>query len=82
MENLKLIFLCGIISLTTVIVSSQNTNYFGVAFSPYVKNGPPFPNWDSYTLEEIKQMLRIVVADNRHNSISTYGMGVACKLTL
>jgi hypothetical protein len=50
-------------------------NYFGVAFSPYVKNGPPFPNWDTYSLDEIKQMLRVIL--RYHNSVSTYGMGVA-----
>lgn len=54
--------------------TAQDINYFGAAFSPYVKN-PPFPNWDSYTLDEIKEMLRIVLT--KHNSISTYSMGVA-----
>lgn len=59
------------------LVASQSINYFGVGFSPYVKKGPPFPNWDTYTKDEIKQMLRIILT--KHNSVSTYGMGVDCK---
>jgi hypothetical protein len=54
--------------------TAQVINYFGVAFSPYVKTSAP---WDSYTIDEIKQMLRIVVT--KHNLISTYSMGVACE---
>ncbi|ODM94562.1 putative chitinase 2 [Orchesella cincta] len=50
----------------------QDINYFGVGFSPYVKSdGSP---WNSYTVEDIKKMLRIVLTN--HNSISTYSMGV------
>lgn len=68
-----------VVALTDIfsiqLTTAQSINYFGVAFSPYVKKGPPYPYWDSYTLAEIKQMLRIILT--KHNSISTYGMGVA-----
>jgi len=70
-----LLFLLQLLTVFN-ISSAQNINYFGVAFSPYVKNGNP--NWDTYTLEEIKQMLRIIL--NRHNAVATYGMGVACNM--
>jgi hypothetical protein len=69
--------LLGICAFSFKISYAQNINYFGVAFSPYVKPAP-FPNWDTYTLTEIKQMLKIILT--KHNSVSTYGMGVDGKI--
>ena len=56
-------------------VTAQNINYFGVAYSPYVKSDGSY--WNSYSLEDIKKMLRIVLT--YHSSVSTYSMGVAGK---
>lgn len=54
--------------------SAQNINYFGVAYSPYVKPGHA---WNSYSVEDIKKMLRIFLDNNKHNAVSTYSMGVS-----
>ncbi|CAG2118071.1 unnamed protein product [Medioppia subpectinata] len=58
---------------------SQNFNrdYVGVAYSPYTKHwvGKQLPYWNSYTLQDIKDMLNVV--NSRFRSIATYGMGVA-----
>jgi len=53
-------------------VSAQDINYFGVAYSPYVKSDGSW--WNSYSLDDIKKMLRIVL--EKHNSVATYSMGV------
>ena len=56
-----------------------NKQYVGVAYSPYVKNweGSQTPYWNSYSLDDIKQMLKIV--STKFTSVSTYGMGVSRK---
>lgn len=51
----------------------QDINYFGVGYSPYVRSDGSY--WNTYTIEEISQMLRIVLTN--HNSISSYSMGVS-----
>lgn len=74
MSPLSLVILgtCLYLSVTSISPVEGQINYFGVAFSPYVKRNV---NWDTYSLEEIKQMLRVIL--NYHNAVSTYGMGVA-----
>lgn len=59
-------------SALPALVNSQ-INYFGVGFSPYVRSDGAY--WNSYTLDDVKQMLRIVL--NGHNAIATYSMGVS-----
>lgn len=56
--------------------ASESTNYFGVAYSPYVKKGGS--PWDMAPLEEIQQMLRII--SKYHSEVTTYSMGVNSKL--
>ncbi|KAJ6644297.1 hypothetical protein Bhyg_09264 [Pseudolycoriella hygida] len=62
-----LLLLFGIIS-----TQCQNINYFGVAFSPYVRSDNAA--WSSYTVEDLKKMLRILLT--KHNAVATYSMGV------
>jgi len=66
--SMIILLLFGIIS-----VQCQDINYFGVAYSPYVRSDGAL--WNSYTVEDIKQMLRIALT--RHNAISSYSMGVS-----
>ncbi len=66
----SLLFLLFFVVICT---RSQDINYFGVAYSPYVRSDGAL--WNSYTLAEIQQMLRIVLTN--HNSISSYSMGVS-----
>lgn len=54
----------------------QDINYFGAAYSPYVRSDGAL--WNSYTLEDVKKMLRIALTN--HNAISSYSMGVSGKL--
>lgn len=68
----------ALLSQLTGLTNAQNINYFGVAYSPYVKHGNAY--WNSYSLEDIKKMLRIVLTN--HNSVSTYSMGVAGLYTI
>lgn len=64
----------AILGLSTA--QTFNKQYVGVAYSPYVKNfeGTATPYWNSYTLDDLKQQLRIV--SSKFTSISTYSMGI------
>lgn len=55
---------------------SFNKQFVGVAYSPYVKNfeGTATPYWNTYSIDDIKQQLRIV--SSKFSSVSTYSMGV------
>ncbi|XP_054163255.1 uncharacterized protein LOC128961070 [Oppia nitens] len=68
-----------LLSFALTVTFSQNFNrdYVGVAFSPYTKHwvGKTLPYWNSYSLQDIKDMLNVV--NGRFRSIATYGMGVA-----
>lgn len=77
---MKQIFATVVAFLFFGIISTQcqDINYFGVGYSPYVRSDGVY--WNSYTLDEIKQMLRIVLTN--HNSISSYSMGVSGQLYL
>jgi exo-beta-1,3-glucanase (GH17 family) len=59
--------------LALALFAEAQINYFGVAYSPYVRSDGAL--WNSYTVEDIKKMLRIVLT--YHNSLSTYSMGVS-----
>jgi len=72
--TLVLLGTCLVIFVTSISPVEGQINYFGVAFSPYVKRNV---NWDTYTIGEIQQMLKILL--NNHNAVATYGMGVAGK---
>lgn len=75
-SSVRLLLVAWLTSELSCFVAAQNQNYFGVAYSPYVrKGGSP---WDMAPLEDITQMLKIV--SKYHNSVSTYSMGVNRKL--
>lgn len=59
----------------TVMETEAQINYFGVGYSPYVRSDGAA--WNSYTVDDIKQMLRIILTN--HNSVATYSMGVSRK---
>ncbi|CAL8116678.1 unnamed protein product [Orchesella dallaii] len=61
-----------LLSYVPFLASAQDINYFGAAYSPYVKSDGS--HWNSYSLEDIKKMMRIMLT--YHNAISTYSMGV------
>jgi len=65
----KLLF-C-LLSHVPFLVTAQ-INYFGVAYSPYVKSDGSL--WNSYSLEDIKKMMRIMLT--YHNAVTSYSMGV------
>lgn len=72
------IFVTILLLYGAVPALGDNINYFGVAYSPYVRSDGAL--WNSYTLEDVKKMLRITLAN--HNSISSYSMGVSGQLKL
>ncbi|CAG2163011.1 unnamed protein product [Oppiella nova] len=63
--------------VSATVSQNFNRDYVGVAYSPYTKHwvGQTLPYWNSYTLEDIVDMLNVV--NSRFRSIATYGMGVA-----
>ncbi|CAL8109497.1 unnamed protein product [Orchesella dallaii] len=67
------ILFSSVLCALALVGQCQDINYFGVGFSPYVKSDGSL--WNSYTVEDIKKMLRIVLTN--HNSVSTYSMGVS-----
>lgn len=67
------IFMAVLLLYGSISAQCQDINYFGVAYSPYVRSDGAL--WNSYTLEDIKQMLKIVLTN--HNSIASYSMGVS-----
>jgi len=67
-------FLICFLSHVPFLVIAQNINYFGVAYSPYVKQSG---YWNSYSIDDIKKMLRIML--DQHNAVTTYSMGLNGK---
>lgn len=74
-KKIKL-FMAVLLLYGAVPVLCEDINYFGVAYSPYVRSDGAL--WNSYTVDDIKKMLTIALAN--HNSISTYSMGVSGQL--
>lgn len=74
-KNLKL-FTAILLLYGAVPVLCEDINYFGVAYSPYVRSDGAL--WNSYTLDDIKKML--IISLTNHNSISSYSMGVSGQL--
>ena len=60
-----------------VISENFNREYVGVGFGPYTKHwvGTELPYWNSYSVEDIKDMLKVVTT--KFTNIATYSMGVA-----